>query len=611
MARRSAVLALTLALAVGAAGVWTPGAGAHARLVHVSPADGAALAAAPRQVQLQFNEAISPRFRVVRLIDGRGHVVVGAVVRPGSDAHRLVLDLPRLRRGAYQVSWEVLAQDDGHVTGGAAVFGVATRPLAASRAGAAPGAAVAPVAASLQWLDVSLLCALIGAIGMAGLLARLRFRRPAGPELVDRPRRVLLRTAAGVAALAFVVGLALLARQVHQLRTTVEPQTGVGDVLAVRWGALWLAREALLGAVVVVALAAARTRAPRGLAAAAAALLIGVAVVHALGSHAAAGPHRGLAVAVAAAHVLAAGLWIGGVAAFALALAVAGGGRRALAHACRTPFGRAARAALALLVVTGLLAAGAQVASIDALLTTDYGSTLLIKAALVALAAGLGLGNAVLLRRGASPRLLTVEAAAGSGVLLAAAVLSASPPAKGPEFAPPRAVLSPLLVRQAGDLLVTTAVRPNRPGPNVVSVLAVSSRRPAPAAVRRVAVRLHPTGGDAAATVALAPIGAGRFAGGVDLATEGGWRATVTLRRGGERVAVPVTWSVEPPDPARPVVHSARRLAPLLDRAALAVTLVLLATAAASLLTARRRRRTGHLPVAPLRTTSEARMPLP
>jgi hypothetical protein len=74
----------------------------------------------------------------------------------------------------------------------------------------------------------------------------------------------------------------------------------------------------------------------------------------------------------------------------------------------------------------------------------------------------------------------------------------------------------------------------------------------------------------------------------------------VAVERGGKRTAVAFGWSVEPPDPARPVVHSARRLAPLLDLAALGLTAALAVLAGAWALL-RQRPRTIRL----------ARMPAP
>jgi copper transport protein len=603
MARRSLFLAVLVSALAGLA----PRAGAHAELVRSDPADGAALARAPSELRLHFSEAISPRFRVVRLIDGRGRPVAGARVRSAGD-DRLVVSLPRLHRGAYEVTWEVLADDDGHITGGTTVFGVATQPPAARTRGE-PGAAPEPLEAALRWVDIALFVSLIGALAMAALLTRVdEVAQPAA----QGARRRLLAACAAAATAGIVLGLVLLVRQVDRVAGTVGEGTSVGGVLGTRWGALWNARELLLTALLAVTLwlrataghapAAGTPRpgtTPWRIAAAGragpAALLVGglvvaLAVVRALTSHAAAGAHPGPAVAVAAAHLLAAGTWIGAVAALGVALAAARGEARTLARACRRPFARAAAGSLAILAVTGLLAAGVQVASVDALLTTDYGRTLITKTGLVAVAAALGMTNALLLARGALPRLLRVEVAAGASVLLAAAVLTASPPAKGPEFAAPRPVSAPELLSRRGDLVITATARPNRAGPNVFTVLAVSSRRPPPAPVERVAIRLAPADGRPPRTVTLNAQTPGHFAGGTELDTQGRWRMTALVERGAHRLAVPFTWTVAPPDTARPVTYSARPLAPLLDRAA-ALVVLLLATAAAVAAVRRRSRR--------------------
>jgi copper transport protein len=218
---------------------------------------------------------------------------------------------------------------------------------------------------------------------------------------------------------------------------------------------------------------------------------------------------------------------------------------------------------------TGLYAAGAEVASVDGLLETAYGRTLAAKVALVGAAGGFGLVNARLLRRGvAAPRLLLAELAIGVEILLVAGVLTASSPARGPQFAAPSAVRAPLLVRTVGDVLVTATVRPNRPGPNVVTVEAVSTRRPPPAAIDRVLVRAGqgtPAG--------LRPVAPGRWSGGLAFERDGRRPLEVVVTRAGRRLAATFDWTVAAPDLARPVVVSARPLAPLLDAAALALLL--------------------------------------
>jgi copper transport protein len=121
-------------------------------------------------------------------------------------------------------------------------------------------------------------------------------------------------------------------------------------------------------------------------------------------------------------------------------------------------------------------------------------------------------------------------------------------------------------------------------------VLAVSSRRPPPAPVQAVALRLTPPDGGPGRNVPLAPLGLGRFAGGAELEVEGRWRMTALITRGGRRVSVPLRWAVAAPDPARPVTYSARPLAPLLDRAAALLAALLLGSAAAAAVGPRRTR---------------------
>jgi copper transport protein len=110
-------------------------------------------------------------------------------------------------------------------------------------------------------------------------------------------------------------------------------------------------------------------------------------------------------------------------------------------------------------------------------------------------------------------------------------------------------------------------------------------------------------------TVPLTAVGSDRFAGGTDLGAGGRWVMTVRVRRGGKQVSLPFGWSVDEPDPARPVTYSARRLAPLLDLCALLLAVAAIAGgAAARRLGGAARPRRGDQRE---RTTSVARMPAP
>ena len=105
---------------------------AHASLVSAEPADGSVVASAPKTLQLQFNESVTPA--VVSLIDAAGKtraVTVRAVDRS------VVIVLPDdLPQGTQVVSYRVVSQD-GHPVAGSLVFsiGVVTSHAAKSNGG--------------------------------------------------------------------------------------------------------------------------------------------------------------------------------------------------------------------------------------------------------------------------------------------------------------------------------------------------------------------------------------------------------------------------------------------------------------------------------------------
>src|SRR5258706_10667472 len=113
-------------------------ASAHANLVRSDPPDGSVLAYAPSVARLWFSEEISPKFSSARVVDSTGATVTGSPAQPGAgDPRQLTVKLPSLGTGTYGLVWRVLAEDDGHSTGGVVVFTVG----AAAAAGTIPAAA--------------------------------------------------------------------------------------------------------------------------------------------------------------------------------------------------------------------------------------------------------------------------------------------------------------------------------------------------------------------------------------------------------------------------------------------------------------------------------------
>jgi copper transport protein len=599
-------------------------ASAHALLVDSQPASGAMLAAAPAAVRLRFSEDLAPRFASARLVDRDGRTVPGTRVVAGDDPRLLVLELPTLPDAAYGVLWQVLAEADAHTTSGMVVFNVGGGPVSQAIADGAGEAVARPADVVRRWVGMCLLAGLVGALAVAGfVLGRAASSHPAEPlaTTIRAVRRRLLTLAAACAALAAVVGVGdLVAEAARQAPGAGGSRvTAVQLLAATRWGRQWLVREAALVALALLARSLRSTagapnrRGGRLLAAGSTGLVLAVVAVKAMSSHAAAlDAARPAAVAADALHLLTACLWLGALPALALMLwprRQGGAVRGDLLTATRGPLTRLAATSAGLVVVTGLYSAGREVEKVDALWTTAYGRTLLMKSVLLLVLAAFGLVNSARLH-GRSPtwlgpfgsraaarwptrRLVLLEAGVGALLLVAVGVLLETVPARGPAAA---GVAAAAAATETGsgsvaDLVVTVSVTPNRPGMNGFTVLAASSRRPPPAPVEDVELELSRDAGGGA--VALRPVGPGRWFGTGRLDRTGRLRLTTVVQRGGKRLAVPLSWwvgSAPSPRPAEPA--AGRRLAPYVDGIALSLLLAgALAVGARWLLAVRRRRR--------------------
>jgi copper transport protein len=545
-ARAAAFTLLALALVLPA------GAQAHAFLESSTPASGTSLARAPHVVTLRFTEPVSAGLAHVQLFDGRGRLRTGARVGKGRTAGELRVSLPKLATGAYRIAYSTVSQDDLHITRGAIVFGAgAAAPAVGARASAVPPTSISEsIAHLLDLVSLSVLIAICSLLA-AGLPAAVRAR-------VSRFGLIALPA-------LLLAGVLVVADKAARLPWR--------DVLAhTAWGHAMLVREAAIAAV-AIALA---TRRPR----LALVLLVPVAAAEAAAGHAASlGTLAMLSMTV---HILAAGLWAGGL--IVLALVLPGVGRPdALSTLAR--FGRLAAASVAVLLVTGLYSAGLQVTSADALLSTTYGWSLIGKFALLAATGGFGLLGLLAARRlRPSPALLRAEAIAVVGLLAAASLLLASAPARGPQFAPaPRPIVGTALATgQADDLLIDLSTAPNRPGQNFVTATILDTLRPSPGSVRRVVFTFSRASQHVTAPATRLDANRWQVAG-TQLSAPGAWRIAVSAERSGlPRATYSTAWTVASPLGALPARHarfSQRPLRPILT--ALAGVLAGLAALAA------------------------------
>ncbi|HYT26962.1 MAG TPA: CopD family protein [Actinomycetota bacterium] len=555
--RRPAVVALLACLWLVATG---PAAGAHALLRSSDPASGASLDRAPQAVTVAFTEVPDPRLSIVHVLDTSGRSVEAgkAAAVPGRPLE-LRVPLGDLPRGTYTVSWRTLSKSDGHVTAGAFAFGVGVQP--GTVPAVQPGAARStpppnPLGVAGRWALYWGLALLVG--GAATGLAVF------GGRLPERPRPLL---AAGV-GLA-VSGLAAM---------TVAELADVGvpfrELLASGAGH-GLAREAAALAVTVaaVALLAGRPRSTVLLAVAAAAAAATM-VVHVTTGHAAgASSLRPLNLLVQSVHLVAAGVWVGGL---AWLLAGLRGGDRPGRTAAVRRFSAMALTAVGVVAVTGLLRAWQETGSWGRLLSTGFGRVLDVK---VLLFAGLLAFGAVNRRRivpalaagaagpaptgppaqlGALRRNVRAEIGLATLVLLAAGLLTGLPPARSVATAARPA--PPRVVEVSGNdygttVLVDLVVTPGTAGPNAfrAKVVDYDSRAPFPASRVQLQFALPARPDLGASTLELARAGDGLWTGqGSPLSIDGRWRVTTLVQGAGTAVTVPLDLVTRQPDVAPP-----------------------------------------------------------
>jgi copper transport protein len=619
------VLMVSLALSASLA-LASPALG-HAILERSEPADGAVLDEPPEEVRLWFSDEVAPDLSGAVLLDGDGRRVGSTVTRiDPSRPGLIILNVPQLGDGAYTIEWKAFAEDDGHLLRGSLVFRVGAGPPPAPAGPPAPEGLPSRAEAVLRWLYLAAVVSVTGAIAVAGwVLPGGRDGREA--DRAARRRVIAWGTLAAAAALVAVIGLLG-----HEVVTLAEgSEDGVTVTLAwqlltgSRWGALWAIRALLLVALVAALLVARRAdpdeRSGRFVGLAPAGLLVAsTAVAHTLAGHAAGSSDEGLNIVAGTVHLLAAGIWMGGI----VALLVAASARREAGFASPVRarlrrFGALALVSVGLLAATGLYRAGREVASVDALLGTFYGRALLGKTGLFLAAGAFGLANAILLRprvlaplarllrkpdgwtpleSGRLRPLVMAEAGLGVLVLLGASLLGASAPARGPRFERTPERVPTTLTRTVDDLLVTVSVKPNRPGANVFEVLTASTVRPARTAIEGVTLRLtEPGDGGTLTTPALSLVGPGRYRTTGDfLSGSGAWRLEAVIERPSmdETVAI-FDWPVGVVGAPRSPVASDAPLEPLLTRVAAALLLALAAGLAWSLLP----RRPSAIPAAP------------
>ena len=470
------VACVSLAAVAGNSIVWgSSPAAVHVALRRSEPKANDTLNTAPRSIRLDFTQAIEIRLARVTLVRANSVAIQLGPPRAADSTNRaFVTDvLSPLGGGSYRVTWSVTSRDSHTIRGeipftvlAAAVDTVPTAPSARAAADTVDSAAASSPAApqdnefdarspsyvAIRWLSFVGMLGVIGALFFGAAVLRTVTAADSAP---DAARAAAIRRAFAAARTGAIGGATILLgaaalRLFAQVRTvsgeaSFDPAVMSALLGGTAWGWGWLVQ--LAAAVFAIGVATLGMRRPGTTAGWSAAEILTGPIVVALGVSAAVSGHpiaatpAGVAIAADAAHLIAAGGWIGtlGYVAFAAIPATAAlgpDGRPRLVRDIVATFSRLALIFASIVVVTGLASSWIQVQAVAPLWTTLYGRVLLIKLALVVAVGAAGAYN----WRVATPRLLEAggvarirlvmltELAFAILVLAVTSVLVATPP---------------------------------------------------------------------------------------------------------------------------------------------------------------------------------------
>jgi len=431
-----------------------PSAFAHAQLLGTSPASGTTVPTQPAEVIFKFNQNVGGTAGAVRVYNAAGEEVDNLEVsHPDGNEHWMGVGLkPRLPDGTYTGTYRVISADT-HIVYGGLVFsighpGAAPKYTVAGLIGRNEAGRVTRIAfgvvRTLDYLSIALM--------IGGLLFAQAVWGPALGSLAGSEPRwsqasiAFARRTGRVLAVAVVLGLL-----VSLLGVLLQGATAAGvslwsslkasiveDTLESRFGWVWALRALdwlAIGALLLIARATGKAAVPRlaaqdgdgggvvGHAGGAvghaggegepgarvrrpptwllSALGLGcayLAITPALAGHASIQSPIGVFFPADVIHVLAASVWVGGIACLLFALPAAtrlleGGERTQLLLGSLRRFSPFALAAVVAIAVTGVIQAYIDVRSLHGLFHTTYGALIIVKTGLLGALIVIGWAN--------------------------------------------------------------------------------------------------------------------------------------------------------------------------------------------------------------------------
>ncbi len=377
MIRRHATVVVALAILVTL--LSATGASAHALRIASDPDAGAVVKRGPTAITITFGESPDPGLSSIAVLDssgGRHQLGAHPSAQPGRPAV-LSVRVAHMGDGVYTVTWRTVSKVDGHLAQGSFNFGVNVTPRAASAVVSSSVASPSVLALVGRWLFDAGLILLIG-VACVGLLM---------PAV--RSRLAVLAAASWFAAFVGSLTITTSARATAGLGWSDLFGHSLGHQLFERTGPLLVVGLAL--AVAIIAMRRRDGAVARGAPWFLVAALLGAIIGEIQTSHTAAtSSNRWFALALLAGHIVAVGIWIGGLAAVLV-------GTRHLEAEARGVLVRrySTVAGVMLLVVafTGTQRAYVEVGSWSSFLHDSFGRWVLVKIVLFCVLASLGAVN--------------------------------------------------------------------------------------------------------------------------------------------------------------------------------------------------------------------------
>ncbi|HUH80258.1 MAG TPA: CopD family protein [Solirubrobacteraceae bacterium] len=459
---RSLIAAATVLAGCGLVALaCAPAAFAHAQLLGTAPASGSTVPTQPPEVIFQFNQNVGGTAGAVRVYNAQGEEVDNLdVSHPDGDEHWMGVGLQtHLPDGTYTATYRVISADT-HIVYGGLVFsighpGAAPKYTVAGLIGRNEAGRVTKVAFGVvRVLDYLSIALMIGGLVFAYAVWAPALDAVAHPDprwsqaSVAFTRRAwrLLAVAVVMGAIVSLLGVLLQGATAAGVSLWSSLKASIlQDTLESRFGWVWALRALdwlLLGTLLLATRAAGRNALPRLLSDPGgdgpsrvrvgrppvwlvAVLGLGCAyltVTLALAGHASIQSPTGVFFPSEALHVLAASVWVGGIACLLLALPAAtrsleGGERTRLLFGALHRFSPLALAAVVAIAATGAIQAYIDARTLHGLLHTTYGALIIAKTVLLGGLVVIGWVN----RRRLIPALQRIAAAAtepgGVGVL--------------------------------------------------------------------------------------------------------------------------------------------------------------------------------------------------